>query len=166
MKPNDKVAAILKEKELARLEALREDKYVRVADEDDDREWNRSGSYGPGEVCLNPMYEKARLEGRSYGWFPAISYNPKTQQEVYLPRVPTLEEAKKTIGVFWATLGPRNYYPDPFRWDGKWAIICHGGDDHSIGKFGMTEAKARRIWAMLNNHITARTLHRLGFAPW
>lgn len=123
-----------------------EEKMVRVANEDDDRR-------GP-DGYINPRY--AEFKGRWSGWSPAINVRLATMDEEY-PHVPDYDW-RGTAGFFHAILYPGTY-------GGRWRISCIGGDDYNIAKVFDNEKKARAAWEKINDHITIRTLKRLGFAP-
>ena len=144
-------------------------KYVKVADEDDDRHFeekdpitNKRLSYDfKDRIYLNPKFVLAQQKGIYGGWHPAISLSKKTNEEVHLPSVQTLEETKQTYGAIWCSFQPWEKLEN-----GEWLyrISCWGGDDDMVAKSGMKKEKAIKIWNMINNHIPKRTLHRLGFA--
>lgn len=150
MNPQDKIRAQAQKAELARLEGLVEYRYVRCADENDDR-CLRDGTY------LNPRFEEMNRKMKTVDWSPAICLDPKTNEEIYLPGVTVIEETRGLIGVFQAILSP-----ELRSLNGTWYIGCWGGDDFSLIRRGMTEKKARKIWSLINNHITIRSLYKLG----
>lgn|GEM_PF-6590907 len=121
-------------------------KYVRAADEDDDRKNN----LGP----VNPRYDALNATRRGWGWHPPINIRLATMKEEY-PHV-TDYDWRGTAGFFHAILYPGTY-------GGRWRIACIGGDDYSVCKIFENEKKARAMWDKLNHHITLRTLRRLGF---
>lgn len=128
-----------------------EERFVRVADEDDDR--------GDRQQSANPVYARLEAAGRQgHGWNPAISFDPIAGREVWQwdPAFPGYD---RTYGVFHAVLYP------PRSEGGQWRISCIGGDDYNTAKLFPNEKKAREMWDRIRDHVTIRTLKRLGFAP-
>lgn len=128
-----------------------ESRYVRCADEDDDRR-------GPDGRPLNPRAEAARE--RAYkaiakatgwrralrtpiGWSPAIHMASRDGPEL-------LDRSVRGHGYFAAYLTREA--------SGRWRISCWGGDDLSLTRRDMDEATARSVWARLNDFVTMRTL--------
>jgi hypothetical protein len=163
---SQKIQAQIRKEERALIESLSLEKYVRVADEDDDRHFQEkdplTGRYIGERINLNPKFTLAQERSFCGGWHPAIALSTKTNEEVYLPGVQTLEEAKATYGAIHCFLRPWSKDKETGEW--LYKISCYGGDDDMVVKSEMKKEKAMRIWNMINHHITRRTLHRLGFA--
>lgn len=127
----------------AEIAALSWDKYVRVADEDDDRR------HPVTREEVNPRRAKAaeRLAARGLRaghWAPPIEHDG--------------------FGYFHAMLRL-----DGRRADGTllWRISCWGGDNTAYERTGMTRETAERVWSQLRDFITIRSLFgRLGFGNW
>ena len=135
-------------------------KFVKCADEDDDRDfWAQDGETKlglGGKIYLNPMFAKAELESRRGGWRPAFSLDKKTNEEVYLPGVKTLKEAKRTYGAIQVLMHPQ-------RTGNLWILSVWGADDDFVLRRDLTEEKANWWFDKIKNHITKRTLNLWGF---
>lgn len=113
---------------------------VRVADEDDDRACARYGAANP------------RFDGRG-GWRPAITVRVR-DGAVLSQHAGDFAGYGGTVGCFRARL---------FEEGDGWRISCYGADDCGLERAGLSEVRARRLWSLLRDHITRRTLARLGF---
>lgn len=129
-------------------------RYVRVADEDDDRYYFQGvGGY------VNPIYARHIEAGtQGHGWNPALTMRIATGKTEY-PYGDQFIGYQGTVGVFHAQFQP------PIRQITYWRIICIGGDDWSTAKTFNNEKKARATWEKIRDHITIRTLRRWGFRP-
>lgn len=124
------------------------DRYVRVADEDDDRRIWVSENGGPQrEVFANRRYERMESVG---GWHPPFNLSKRDR------RTPLQGNFEWTDGYFWVTMSRRG---------AAWTIRCWGNDDFGLERTNLSERTARNLWAQINNFTTRRTLDRLGFVP-
>lgn len=166
---------------MAKRELLNEDKYVKVADEDDDREDRRRDR---DWSVVNPHHEKAynRICGRELtpgtltyrrtqrrvlymgSWSPCITaryVNGEIQEVGYKEREAPEFSYNGTFGVFHAMLRCDNADERDKK---VWRISCWGGDDTAHERWDMDEKTARAVWARLTHHITIRSLYnKLGF---
>lgn len=123
-----------------------ETRTVRVADEDDDRRNERDG-------YANPMFVRAGAEGIGRGWNPAITRRLRDGVALY-EHAADFPGYAGTAGYFDARLTERG---------DVWRVSCAGAGNTLVARDGLAEAKARRLWAQLRDHVTRRTLKRLGF---
>ncbi len=119
---------------------------VRVADEDDDRSNDRDG-------YANPMFVRSLADGRGRGWDPAVTRRVRDGVALY-QHAADFPGYAGTAGYFDARLTERG---------DVWRISCAGASNTMVARDGLPEAKARRLWAQLRDHVTRRTLARLGF---
>lgn len=131
MSNQSKIQEQIRKEERLWIESQRQEKFVRVADEDDDRHFQEkdplTGRYIGERIDLNPKFTLAQEKGIYGGWHPAIAISKKTNDEVYLPRVQTLEEAKQTYGAIHCILRPCSKDKETGEW--LYRISCSGGDD-------------------------------------
>ena len=150
------------EQKLQERAARAKSKYVKCADEDDDRYFGNKEKIQVGASIyesrnwLNPMFEKAQLEGRGHGWYPVFALDKKTNQDVNLHLVKTIEEAKRTYGAIWVALSPNRH-------NDLWRVSVWGADDDYVTKLDLTEEKANWFFDKIRDHITKRTLYSWGF---
>ena len=130
-----------------------EERFVRAADEDDDRFLHAPGS--EGRVAVNPHFE--RTKGWGWGWHPPYTRRLDTREPVHPDEATaTWADYAGTAGYFRATLSERR---------DLWRVSCWGADDTGYERDGLSERRARVLWAQLRDHVTIRTLKRLGFVP-
>lgn len=126
-------------------------RYVRVADEDDDRYVRDPGP--DGRTSVNPHFGRPG----GWGWHPPYTLRLDTREPVHLdPVTATRADHAGTAGFFRAALSERG---------DLWRISCWGAGDTGYERLGLAERRARVLWALVRDHVTIRTLKRLGFTP-
>jgi len=140
----------------------REEKLVRVADEDDDRSrWLKDhNGYCISKEYANPLFLelRERLDKKGLymgGWYPAINIRLRTMQRDY-QHAADFQGYRGCAGFFTAYLQCV---------ENVWRIACWGDDDDWHEKSRMSELQAKRTFERIKDHITIRSLYnKLGFS--
>lgn len=152
------------------------EKHLLVPDCDDDRaHWDERHQfanrhhvaaqrrvYATGRLEWVPeinLRAKAFVQGDLTGhWSPPLNLRIEpdgTRREVYRHTGESLKGTRAGVKA--------NWYQWPVDPENNDHITIWGGDDTYLERVRMPTEKARRIWEMLNDFVTIKTLWRLGF---